>query len=57
MEISKPLTWDELANLYDKANSGQPARTLPMEQVFNWAEKQKDRFWVNPGGSTIHSIL
>ena len=54
MNISKALTWDDLANLYDKTNSGRLARTLPMEKVFDWAERQKDKFWVNSDEGTIH---
>ena len=65
MNVSKALTWDNLANLYDKvklhpesdAFSGRPARTLPMEKVFDWAEQQKDKFWVNPDGGTLHRRL
>jgi len=47
------LTWDELANLYDAAKPGtvRPARTLPMDKVFNWAEQQKDKFFVDKEGS------
>ena len=56
MNISKALTWDDLANLYDETNSGRPARTLPMEKVFDWAKQQKDKFWFNPDEGTIHSV-
>ena len=38
----KPLTWDELANLYDSRVGGRKARTLPMEKVAKWAETQPD---------------
>jgi hypothetical protein len=54
MNISKALTWDDLAGLYDKAHSGRPARTLPMDKVFDWAEQQKDKFWLDPSKGTIH---
>ena len=33
-----PLTWDDLAEEYDKRNSGRPARTLPMDTVAKWAK-------------------
>jgi hypothetical protein len=52
--VGKALTWDELANIYDKEHSGRPARTLPMDVVFTWAEKQVDRFYVDPFKGTIH---
>jgi hypothetical protein len=42
----QPLTWNELAELYDKVHSGRKARTLPMEKVFEWAEQQPKRFRV-----------
>ena len=51
---SAALTWDELANLYDATHTGRPARTLPMETVFDWAERQTDRFYVHPAEDTIH---
>lgn len=54
MEISEPLTWDDLANEYDKAHTGRPARTLRMETVFDWAESQTEKFYVNPEEGTIH---
>ena len=55
--IGKALTWDELANLYDKVHSGRPARTLPMNAVFSWFEKQPDKFYLCPKEGTIHPIL
>jgi len=52
---SRGLTWDELADEYDKACSGgRPARTLPMDAVFNWAACQEDIFYVDPEHGTIH---
>jgi len=36
----KKLTMDDLATIYDKAVGGRKARTLPMETVLKWAEKQ-----------------
>ena len=54
--MTKALTWDELANLFDKANIGRKARTLPMDTVFEWAEKQTDKFQVSADEGTIHLI-
>jgi len=57
MEYGDALKNDELANLYDKANiGGRPARTLPMDTVFDWAEKQTDKFYVHPENGTIHLL-
>lgn len=58
MSVSKALTWDELANVYDKEhpNTGRPARTLSMDTVFKWAERQTKRFYVSPKEGTIHSF-
>ena len=55
-KISGALTWDKLANLYDKKypNSSRPARTLPMQRVLDWAEKQPDKFYLHPKKGTIH---
>jgi len=55
--IGKALTWDELADLYDQAHSNRSARTLPMDVVFSWAERQRDKFHVTPVEGTIHRIL
>jgi hypothetical protein len=45
-KIGPVLTWDELADLYDKAHpgSGRPARTLSLDTVYKWAEGQPDKF-------------
>jgi hypothetical protein len=50
------LTWDQLAELHDKANpNGRPARTLPFEVIFDWAERQTDKFILDSEGS-IHLL-
>jgi hypothetical protein len=57
LNIGKALTWDELADIYDKEKrGGRRARTLPMEHVFNWAKAQEDRFYVDPIEGTLHLI-
>jgi hypothetical protein len=56
-KTGKALTWNELADLYDEKHSGRPARTLRMETVFNWAERQTDKFKVDEKEGTIHKIL
>lgn len=58
-KIGKALTWDDLANLYDKAHpsTNRPARTLPMDQVFNWVKRQTNKYYVVPKEGTIHLIL
>ena len=54
MNISKALTWNDLAEIYDKSSPGRCARTLPMNRIFDWAAQQKSKFWVNPEEGTIH---
>ena len=54
-KLGEPLTWDDLANLYDLCHSGRPARTLRMETVFEWAERQETKFKVTEDG-TIHQL-
>jgi len=46
----KNLTWDDLANIYDKETGGR-ARTLPMTAIFKWAAKQTDKFTVHKDGT------
>jgi len=55
MKISKALTWDDLGNEYKKA-TGCSAYTRPMEVIFEWAEKQNDKFFVDYDKCTIHKI-
>ena len=55
--ISKALTWDDLADEYDKRFSGRPARTLQMDTVFEQMKNKKEEFWVDPEKGTIHKIL
>ena len=57
MELSQKLKWNDLADDYDKANgNGRKARTLPMDSVFEWAEKQTDKYHVTDKGY-IHRII
>ena len=44
------LTWNDLANIYDKETGGK-ARTRPMNEIFDWAARQKDKFIVHKDGS------
>lgn len=57
MKISDALTLDDIADLYDEYHSGRPARTLPMERVLDWAEKQTDLIYVHPKDDTFHKIV
>lgn len=36
------LTWDDVARLYDAHHSGRRARTLPMDEVFDWVASRRD---------------
>lgn len=55
-KLSAALTWEDLANAYNKkVRSGRRAMTLPMDAVFDWAERQEE-FVVSQKG-TIHRIL
>jgi len=40
--MPKPLTWNDLANLYDERTNNRKAKTLPMETVLLWVETQAD---------------
>lgn len=46
------LTWNDLAEEYNKKNGGRRAKTLPMEEVYQWACKQ-DCFVVQKDGSLV----
>lgn len=52
---TKELTWEELADIYDKETGGH-ARTLEMNKVFDWAERQTDKFMVDEDGY-LHQIM
>lgn len=53
--ISKPLTYDQLGDMYQKA-TGKTARTKPLEFVREWAENNPTWFYVCPIETTIHKI-
>lgn len=55
MKNSKALTWDDLANEYKKA-TGNSAYTKSMDSIFDWAEKQTNKFFVDPNKHTIHKV-
>lgn len=55
-QLGEALTWDNLAEEYHKS-TGQSARIKPMDSIFNWAEKQTDKFYVDKNKGTIHKIL
>jgi hypothetical protein len=55
-KISEALTWDELADAFDKRANGLRARARPMDEVFDWAANQPDKYYTSPDG-TIHLIL
>lgn len=48
-----PMTWNEVADLYDSRNSGRKARTMPMRTVFEWAARQSDVEFDETSG-TLH---
>ena len=52
--ISKPLTYDQLGDLYQK-QTGQSARAKPLEFVREWAVNN-NQFYVCPIETTIHKI-
>jgi len=51
---NKNLTWDELADDYDACHSGRPARTLPLDYVFDWAEEETNRYRVTEEGTICY---
>jgi hypothetical protein len=51
--ISKPLTYDQLGDMYQKA-TGNSARSKPLEFVREWAEKHDQWFYICPIETTIH---
>ena len=53
--ISKPLTHDQLGDLYQK-QTGQSARANTLEFVREWAENNPEWFYVCPIETTIHKI-
>jgi len=43
----KPLTYDELATLYDKHHGGRKARIIPIWEVVAWSSQRTDLFEVD----------
>lgn len=56
MKLSAALSWNQLADEYDKTHRDRPARTLPLDVVWEWAERNERFHVVEPEG-TIHLIL
>jgi hypothetical protein len=48
-----PLSWEELANLYDKTTGGK-ARIRPMDDILTWVGTKPDMFHVDNKTGTIH---
>lgn len=44
------ITLNQLADIFDKYNTGRKARTLPIEVVVDWAERRKDLFLIDEDG-------
>ena len=53
--MTKALTWTDLANFYDKECGGRKARTLPTNVIWEWAEKQTEKFYLSDDGG-LHLI-
>ena len=45
----RKLTWNELADIYDK-QTHKHARTQKMDDIAEWAEKQTDKFVIDEEG-------
>lgn len=41
MATQSTLTWDDLADFY-KRKTGASARIKPMDEIFDWAERQSE---------------
>ena len=48
--MSQVATWEDLAEAYKK-RTGNSAKIRPMDNIFDWAEKQKDLFKLNKDGT------
>jgi len=53
--MTKALTWNELAEIYNKCHAGRSAKTLPMQTVFEWAMRQENIFY-NEEEETLHLV-
>lgn len=49
MNEQDALTWDQLADIYQKA-TGKKARVRPMHEVLDWAETRPDLILVDEEG-------
>lgn len=56
MKLSKPLTNNDLANEYSECTGNSPY-IRSIDTIFNWAERQANKFYVCPEHGTIHKIL
>lgn len=56
MKTGKALTWDELGQIYHK-ETGLSPYTSEMDKIFDWAEQQPDKFFVDKNQCTLHQII
>jgi len=50
--LGPALTWEDLADMYKKA-TGSSAKVRPMDEIFEWAEKQPGVV-LNERDGTLH---
>ena len=53
----QPLTWDELAKMYDQYNGGRAARTLPMKKIVAWVRQRADLFTIAENGEIYRNTV
>ena len=45
MENKRYLTWDDIADLFTE-HTGQSARVLPLDKVFEWAKRNQNKLGI-----------
>ena len=56
MKTGKALNWDELGKIY-KRETGLSPYKYEMDTIFDWAENQTDKFFVDKVKCTLHQII
>jgi len=54
--IGKALTWGDIADIYNKTYPGRNAKLMSLDDVSDWVEFHKEKFWFDPDKETFHEI-
>lgn len=55
-QISAPLTYNDLANIFYEESGGMSMSTEPLTSAIKWARSNPHMFYIHPENGTVHLI-